>query len=165
MKRSIFLYIIFILISSCNQNKKVSAGKKDSGSVIDSNTLGLPVTNLDLADDSVFADGSKPSAWDVAGITRVHALKIFIKDLQYIIASDNREEISKLIRYPLNSAIKTESDFLGNYNKIITSKVKDALAKANLRQLFRNYKGVMIGNGEIWIAQEGKDFKIIAINN
>ena len=101
----------------------------------------------------------------MAGITRVHALKIFIKDLQYIVANNNREEISKLIRYPLNSTIKTQSDFLANYNKIITPKIKDALAKANLRQLFRNYKGVMIGNGEIWIAQEGKDFKIIAINN
>ncbi|HKZ66337.1 MAG TPA: hypothetical protein VJ111_08290 [Chitinophagaceae bacterium] len=165
MKNSFFLYIIFILIISCNQNEKTSAGKKDSSSVIDSNTLGIPVTNLDLTDDSVFADGSKPGAWDVAGITRVHALKIFIKDLQYIVANDNREEISKLIRYPLNSTIKTQSDFLANYNKIITPKIKDALAKANLRQLFRNYKGVMIGNGEIWIAQEGKDFKIIAINN
>ena len=60
---------------------------------------------------------------------------------------------------------KTKSDFLASYNKIITPKVKDAIAKANLRELFRNYKGVMIGNGEIWIAQEEKDFKIIAINS
>ncbi len=165
MKRSVFLYIIFILISSCNQNEKASAGKKDSGSVIDSNTLGLPVTQVDLGDDSVFADGSKPTAWDIAGITRVHELKIFVKDLQYLVANDNKEQVSKLIRYPLNSTIKTEADFLADYNNIITPKVKDALAKANLRQLFRNYKGVMIGNGEIWIVQEGKDFKIIAINN
>ena len=165
MVRSIFLYIIFILINSCNQHEPTSAVKKDSGSVIDSNTLGLPVTNLDLTDDSVFADGSKPAAWDVAGITRVHALKIFIKDLQYLVANDNREEVSRLIRYPLNSTIKTQADFSADYHKIITPKVKDALTKANLRQLFRNYKGVMIGDGEIWIAQEGKDFKIIAINN
>lgn len=165
MKNSFFLYIIFILIVSCNHHENTHTGKKETGSVIDSNTLGLPVTNIDLTDDSVFADGSKPTAWDVAGITRVQALKIFIKDLQYLVANDNREEISKLIRYPLNTTIKTGADFLANYNKIITPKVKDALAKANLRQLFRNYKGVMIGNGEIWIAQEGKDFKIIAINN
>ena len=164
MKNSFFLYIIFILIVSCNQNEKTSTEKKDSGSAIDSNIIGLPVTNPDLEDDSVFDDGSKPTSWDVAGITRVFALKIFIKDLQYMVANDNREEISKLIRYPLNSTINTKSDFLANYNKIITPKIKDAVAKANLKQLFRNYKGVMIGDGAIWIAQEEKEFKIIAIN-
>lgn len=165
MKKNFFFYIILVLIISCNQNEKTLTGKKDTGSFIDSNTLGIPVTNPELEDDSVFADGSKPSSWDVAGITNVFALKIFIKDLQYMIASDNTEEISKLVRYPLNSTIKTKSDFLASYNKIITPKVKDVVAKANLRQLFRNYKGVMIGNGEIWIVQEGKDFKIIAINS
>lgn len=165
MKNNIFLFIIFVLIISCNQNEKTSTEKKDSGSAIDSNLIGLPITNPDLEDDSIFDDGSKPTAWEVAGITRVYALKIFIKDLQYMVANDNKEEISKLIRYPLNSTIKTKSDFLDDYNKIITPKIKAALAKANLKQLFRNYKGVMIGNGEVWIAQEGKDFKIIAINN
>lgn len=165
MKNSFFLYITFVLIAACNQNGKPSAEKKENGSAIDSNLIGIPVTNPDLEDDSIFDDGSKPTAWDVAGITRVFALKIFIKDLQYMVANDNREEISKLIRYPLNSTIKTKPDFLANYNKIITPKIKDALAKANLKQLFRNYKGVMIGSGEVWIAQEGKDFKIIAINN
>lgn len=165
MKNSFFLYIIFVLIVSCNQNEKAPAGKKDSGSAIDSNLIGIPVTNPDLEDDSVFDDGSKPTSWDVAGITRVYALKIFIKDLQHMVANDNKEEISKLIRYPLNSTIKTKTDFLANYDKIITPKIKDAIAKANLKQLFRNYKGVMIGDGAIWIAQEGKDFKIIAINN
>ena len=165
MKNSFFLYIFFVLIAACNQNERTSTEKKDNGSAIDSNLIGIPVTNPDLDDDSIFDDGSKPAAWDVAGIKNVYALKIFIKDLQYMVANDNREEISKLIRYPLNSTVKTQSDFLTNYNKIITPKIKDALAKANLKQLFRNYKGVMIGNGEVWIAQEGKDFKIIAINN
>lgn len=164
MKRGFHFYIIFILVVSCNQYEQTPGGKKESGSVIDSNTLGLPVTQVDLGDDSVFFDGSKPTAWDIAGITRVHELKIFVKDLQYLAANDNKEQISKLIRYPLNSTIKTEADFLEGYDKMITPKVKSALAKANLRQLFRNYKGVMIGNGEIWIVQEEKDFKIIAIN-
>ncbi|MGZ8552518.1 MAG: hypothetical protein ACXWV8_03895 [Chitinophagaceae bacterium] len=135
MRNCIFLYGIFILIVSCNHNEKTSAGKKDSGSEIDSNTLGLPQTNMDLTDKPVFADGSKPTAWDVAGITRVQALKIFIKDLQDLAANDNREEISKLTRYPLNSPIKTGPDFLANYSKIVTPKIKDVLAKSNLRQL------------------------------
>lgn len=164
MRKSFFLYIIVILLAACKQNEKPSTEKKDSGSAIDSNIIGLPVSRPDLEDDSIFDDGSKPSSWDVAGITKVHALKIFL-NLQYLVANENKEEIAKLIRYPLNSTIKTVSDFLANYNKIITPKIKEALAKANLRQLFRNYKGVMIGDGAIWIAQEDKDFKIIAINS
>ncbi len=165
MQNNFLFYIICILLVSCNQDEKTSVEKKESGSAIDSNIIGLPVSRPDLEDDSIFDDGSKPSSWDVAGITKVHALKIFVKDLQYMVANENKEEIAKLIRYPLNSTIKTNSDFLSNYDKIITPKVKEALAKANLKQLFRNYKGVMIGDGDIWIAQEEKDFKIIAINN
>jgi hypothetical protein len=165
MKNSFFHYIVFLLLVSCNQHSKPAVEKKESGSAIDSNVIGIPVTDPELEDDSLFADGSKPSSWDAAGITRVMGLKIFVKDLQYIVANDNREEVAKMIRYPLTSTIKTEADFLASYDKIITPKVKDALAKANLRQLFRNYKGVMIGNGDIWIAQEEKEFKIIAINN
>lgn len=164
MKNSFFLYTVFILLASCNQNERPGEAKKESGSAIDSNVIGLPLTNPDLEDDSIFADGSKPGSWDVAGITRVYDLKIFVKDLQYIVANGNEEEVANMVRYPLNSTIKTKADFLANYDKIITPKIKDALAKANLRQLFRNYKGVMIGDGDIWIAQEEKEFKIIAIN-
>lgn len=165
MKNIFLLYSIFCLLISCNQNDKAAQATKESGSAIDSNVIGLPVTNPDLEDDSVFADGSKPGSWDVAGITRVRDLKIFVKDLQYIVAAGNKEEVANMVRYPLNASIRTKADFLANYDSIITPKVKEALAKANLRQLFRNYKGVMIGSGDIWIAQEDEHFKIIAINN
>jgi hypothetical protein len=165
MKHSIFCYILSLLVMACNQNNKTPVERDITGAAIDSNLLGVPVTNVEMEDDSVFDDGSRPTSWEVAGITKVYALKIFIKDLQYMAATDNREEISKLIRYPLNATIKTQADFLANYEKLFNPTLKEALARVNPRQVFRNYKGVMLGNGNIWIQQLDDEFKIIAINN
>jgi hypothetical protein len=165
MKHSIFCYILPILLVACNQNKNTPVERDITGAAIDSNLLGVPVTNVEMEDDSVFDDGSRPSSWEVAGITKVYALKIFIKDLQYMAATDNREEISKLVNYPLNATIKTQSDFLAHYEKLFNPELKEALARVNPRQVFRNYKGVMLGNGKIWIRQFDDEFKIIAINN
>src|SRR5699024_5171104 len=104
-------------------------------------------------------------SWENAGITKVTALKIFIKDLQYMAANDNSEEISKLVSYPLNKNIKTKGDFLAAYEQLFNARVKQDLERVNPRQIFRNYQVVMIVNGTIWNRQFDNDFKIIAINN
>jgi hypothetical protein len=165
MKKGFLFYMCCIMLVACQENKAKTGIKEDAISAIDSNVLGLPVHKIDLEDDTVFADGSRPASWETAGITKVRALKVFIKDLQYMVANDNREEIAKMVTYPLNAQIKTKAHFLEKYEQLFNPAVKEAIAKVNPRQIFRNYKGVMLGNGHIWIRQFDNDFKIIAINN
>lgn len=164
------LSISVLVLAGCGQQASNTAADKDSAKT----TAELPVTDPvqvmpskdidEWKDDSVFADGSVPTSWENAGIDRPKELKTFIHKLQEWIAGDKKEDIAAAIRYPLNKTVKTPDDFMKQYDQLITPKVKNAVASINFRQIFRNQKGVMIGNGELWISQDGKEYKIIAIN-
>ena len=174
MSKTFFYLSIIFFMASCGANKEkevVMQGMDEpTGNVRDT----LPAHNLDtagtlsrkiemLTDDTVFADGSKPTDWHIAGITDVKRLKLFLRDLQRMLLTERKMEVAMHIRYPLKNA-KDFKTFFRKYNELITPAVKEAVARINFLQLFRNAKGVMIGDGKLWIAQEGQNFKIIAIN-
>jgi hypothetical protein len=172
------LSILFILIlSACSESKKepvpptaaiVSDGiplKKDSVlPVIGDSNIGFGLTQEELADDSVFADGSKPSSWQTAGITDVKGFKMFLKEVQQAVLNNDKEKLAKSIAYPLGKQIRNEQDFIKHYDRIFSKDAKLAIARLNFSQLFRNSKGVMCEDGKIWFSQVGDQFKIIAIN-
>lgn len=161
-------------IVSCNSNEK---GNSTSGTAkADTNLLNAPVTSdsnmiadalsvseMEMKDDSVFADGSKPTSWENAGIADVKGLKLFLKQVQQWVMNNDKEKLASIVRYPLKG-IKTEQEMLAAYDKVFTKEVKLSFATINFNQVFRNQQGVMIGNGKVWINQFGKDFKIFAIN-
>ncbi|MNY74494.1 hypothetical protein D3C86_2135360 [compost metagenome] len=60
--------------------------------------------------------------------------------------------------------IKTKKDFITKYDKIINAKVKKALFAQKVDKVFVNWKGVMIGNGELWIGQFGEQVGVFVIN-
>lgn len=127
----------------------------------------LQVSNLsaeELKDDSVFADGSRPASWQNAGITNVKGLKLFIKQLQQWIVMNEKDSLASVVKYPLNKKVKTKADLVASYDALFTKDVKLSFATINFSQLFRNVEGVMTSGGKVWIAQQGKAFKIIAIN-
>ncbi len=135
----------------------VNTGKKDIG-------LGIGLTLEEMKDDSVFTDGSVPTSWEVAGITDVKAFKLFLKKLQLLVLNNDKEQVAKLIKYPLGKSIKTEKDFINNYDMIFSKDARLSIANINLSQVFRNSKGAMTEGGKVWFTQEGNEFKIIAIN-
>ncbi len=118
----------------------------------------------EMKDDSVFRDGSRPSEWQTAGITDVKGLKLFIKQLQLWVAANDRNKLAAAIDYPLNKTIKTKEDFLAYYDNVFTKDIRQSFSNINFRQLFRNEHGVMLEGGKVWLSQQGKDFKISAIN-
>jgi hypothetical protein len=73
--------------------------------------------------------------------------------------------VASVISYPFDKGkIKNEETFKSKYDLYFTVKVKKALQQQNFNQIFLNYQGVMIGNGEIWLNEINKSFKITAIN-
>ena len=139
--------------------------KPDSNKPPKANTgLAIGLTQEEMMDDSVFIDGSKPTSWEVAGITDVKGCKLFLKQVQYLVLKNDKEQLAKLVRYPLGRHIKTEEDFIKNYDALFTKDVKLSVANINFSQVFRNNKWVMSEGGKIWFAQEGEEFKIVAVN-
>ena len=121
------------------------------------------VSETEMKDDSVFVDGSIPTSWDVAGITDVRALKLFLKQTQQWVMSNDKAQLALAVKYPINT-IKNKEEMMAAYDQVFTKDVKLSFAMINFNQIFRNSKGVMIADGRAWITQDGSSFKIFAIH-
>ena len=181
MKKYILSIIAFPGIFACNETKSPpppdtitipattdsSPVKLDSANTVNagSNILGSGLTQEEMMDDSVFSDGRKPVPWEDAGITDVKGFKLFLKHVQLLVLNNDREQLAKLIRYPLSRSAKTEKEFINNYDKVFSKDARLSIAKINFSQIFRNNKGAMSEDGKVWFSQVGEEFKIIAVNN
>jgi hypothetical protein len=110
----------------------------------------------------------------VAGFDRDEDALNFFRNLQAAVASDDRARVASMIDYPINVfsgsrqvRLRRKADLLRRYTTVFNRKVKDALAQQRASDLSANWRGVMIGDGQIWFAPraESKSVKIIAINN
>lgn len=172
------LFVSYVIIISCNgpADKKAEQKADSPVDIIDTSSIvvkSVPVDAKDpyslntdeLQDDSIFSDGSKTASWQVAGIDNPIAFKHFIKQLQHWVINNQKDSVASVIAYPMrNPAVKQKKDFLANYNVYFNDKVKDALEKQKLRQIFRNSSGAMIGKGNLWFSQTPEGFRIIGIN-
>jgi len=91
-------------------------------------------------------------------------MKLFVKKLQQWIVLNDKDSLAAVIKYPLGKTIKTKADVVVKYDSLFTKEVKLSFATLNFNQLSRNQNGAMTSGGKVWFAQEGKGFKIIAIN-
>ena len=106
------------------------------------------------------------------------AVEQFVANVKKAVAKGDKIWLAANLFYPLKVRIseklalnlKSKNQFLLQYDKIFTTAFKSALNKTFSHNLFNNYQGIMIGDGEIWInnalnATEAKPmFQIIAIN-
>lgn len=98
----------------------------------------------------------------------------FFEQLQKAVASDDKAIVAAMVDYPFQARIngkavklRDAAHFVADYDKIVTSKVKQAIASQTYATLFANWQGVMIGDGEVWFSGVGDAgvIKIIAIND
>ncbi|MEM9092840.1 MAG: hypothetical protein AAGC93_29450 [Cyanobacteria bacterium P01_F01_bin.53] len=81
-------------------------------------------------------------------------------------------EVSDLVHYPFTTydsgeplkTYESSAAFLEDFRQVVTPTVIEAMSNAQYSELFSNYQGVMIGNGEVWFDQVNQDLKIKAIN-
>lgn len=172
MNKFIFTALMSSLVFTACDTKKSSTDTLAADSAVitipapavaDTLTNILIISDNEMKDDSVFSDGSIPTAWANAGITDVRGLKLFLKQAQQWVMTNDKQKLAAAIKYPLKN-IKNEQDLIAAYDNIFTKEVKLSFATINFNQIFRNQQGVMTAGGKVWINQFGKDFKIFAIN-
>jgi len=117
----------------------------------------------ELNADDLEWEGTVPTGWSTATIRDANDFKIFLIKLKELVANDDSESIADLISYPLKD-LKTKSDFLNNYTRIFSDSMKEAVKQQRLDRIFRRDQGAMIGDGEIWLQQIGRSYKIIGLN-
>lgn len=105
----------------------------------------------------------------VAGIKDKKELVKFFGKLQAAAAAKDADALSKLASYPLRvgkkDRIKNETVLKRKFSKVFTPKVLNAIAKLNRNDLFCNYQGVMVGDGEVWIQEIEGVIVISSVNN
>lgn len=109
--------------------------------------------------------------YEVAGIKNPIVFEHNFSLLQKNVKEGKKTEAANLMVYPLKvnhngktMQIKTKKDFIAKYDKIITAKVKQALLAQKVDKVFVNWKGVMVGNGELWMGQVGEQVGVFVIN-
>lgn len=77
----------------------------------------------------------------------------FLREIQRCFRENDRRGFAKHIYYPSGGSlgVVSEDDFLGAAEKWWTPALAETVAQTSLENIFSNYTGIMIGNGEIWI--------------
>lgn len=171
MKKYLVLISVLGLLASCGENKKGNEEKvvvEDTiqAAIVSNSPAETPpsLAPEELKDDSVFVNGSIPTSWENAGFSDEKGFKLFLKQVQLWVMDNDKEKLASIITYPLKN-IKDQQQLIEKYDSVFTKRVKMSFATLHFNQIFRNSQGAMIGDGNVWFRQDGKDFKIIAINN
>ena len=99
--------------------------------------------------------------YNAAGITKEeeHIIEEFLPTLQKHVRNDDAEAISKMLIYPITARVfwlENRQDFLKYYPQIFTKVVKANLLKLQNKDIFCNYKGLMINYG-MWFCLGADD--------
>lgn len=103
----------------------------------------------------------------------------FFDKLKKAVASGDKATVASMVDYPFQARIKgkavkirDQKHFVADYDQIVTSKVKNALASQTYATLFANWQGVMIGDGEVWFngvcaddSCKQQTVRVIAVND
>jgi hypothetical protein len=83
--------------------------------------------------------------------------KAFFAKFQKAIATNQRQQVAGMIRYPLHSyrngkatVIKTKSALLASYDTVFSAGARCAITTASLDDVWGNWRGFTIGTGAIW---------------
>lgn len=103
----------------------------------------------------------------------------FFEKLKKAVAEGDKQTVASMIDYPFQARIndkavkiRDQKHFVSDYDKIITPKVKEAVAGQTYPALFANWQGIMIGDGEVWFSGicnddscKQQEVRITAIND
>ena len=104
----------------------------------------------------------------------------FITELQNAIRNDDKDWLADHLHLPVNyfgktqEVISSKDWFLKHYATVIGPELKANILKQDPKTYFKNYQGVMVGDGgrNIWLDDFGDEgagiparFEIITINN
>lgn len=99
---------------------------------------------------------------------------VFFDDLKKAVTTEDKAAVAAMVDYPFQARIdgkavklRDKAHFIADYDKIVTGKIKSAVANQTYATLFANWQGVMVGDGEVWFSGIGDKnvIKITAINH
>lgn len=86
-------------------------------------------------------------------------VEAYMKKVKTAILNNNKEWLSTQVNYPYKAStpegkivsLKNKQEFISKYSLVVSEGLKKRIANICTCNLFMNYRGVMLGNGEVWI--------------
>jgi hypothetical protein len=114
------------------------------------------------------------SEYRIAGmsIQECHGVRNFLAQLQAALASDRREQVAAMLKYPLryhgenkNMVLHSARDVISNYDLIFSAKLRRAVAEQKPWTLEGSSDGIGIEGGFIWMSDPSQNgsFKVTSI--
>lgn len=107
----------------------------------------------------------------VAGIDDPAEFTTYFAKLQQAVKAGNTKAVADLVNYPLrlnkdgkSFNIFTKEEFVQKYDRLFTPEVRQKLLAQKADKVFVNWKGIMIGEGELWIGKVNNKLGVIAVN-
>jgi len=98
--------------------------------------------------------------YTVSGYTNEEIITSFYRIKDYV-QNDDKDNLSKMILYPISYTddageshdIYTKEEFVAQYDEIMTEAFKEMIASENDEEIFANWRGCMLGSGEVWFTK------------
>lgn len=105
----------------------------------------------------------EPDAGVDGMIDRLHGGHVPFREafdrLQAAVAAHDRAAVAALVRYPIEvgrgrtrATVAAPAEFVARYDRIITPAIAAVIAQQQWDTLFVNAQGVMLGDGQVWLA-------------
>ena len=115
-------------------------------------------------------DTSPKNRYWVADFDDDDAVEIFANKFKEAVVNKDRNTVASMILYPTKAILKNkaviinnEKGFLELYDDIFDKDLNSKIANADTHNMFANYQGVMLGDGEVWFGSDGNNIKVIAV--
>jgi hypothetical protein len=111
--------------------------------------------------------------YHVAGVDDALAAENFFRDFQKAVKASDKRRVSAMIDYPISVIINGHQVQFENarqlrrsYDLVFNATFRKAIMKQDPSRLRANWRGLIVGDGEVWFTQDVDTniFKIIAIN-
>lgn len=94
----------------------------------------------------------------------------FVNQFKQAVINNDKNKVASMIHYPIEATFKdkpviinNKDEFLKFYDDIFDENLCNIIANANTHNMFVNYKGVMLDNGEVWFSNDKDGIKVIAV--
>jgi hypothetical protein len=100
-------------------------------------------------------------------------LKAFVAALQKAVGINDRVKVASMIRYPIVIVVdrrsvlfETPAQLAASYDRIFTTALKKLIAETKAEDMSSNWRGAMMGGGDIWIhGDSAGHLKIVTIQS
>ena len=83
----------------------------------------------------------------------------FFHELKDSVVRDDKRAVAGLVRYPLNvfvggrrTVVRSPAELVKRYHEVFNDNVVGAVKAQEADALFANWRGVMLGHGQVWFA-------------